>query len=91
METHIVQQTIHQLHHNISKQVLFQSSWKWLGPLNDENNLQIDEKYKNWEIDKKNIKILKMCNIINLKTVWNKLASLDNIIYSILSYKLMGL
>ena len=61
MKTHIVQQTKHQVRHNVGKHVDFTNAWNCMEPLNGENKLQIDKKdNKNW----KNWKILK-----NLKNV----------------------
>ena len=47
METHIVPQTKHQLRHNINKHVNFENTRNCMGPLNDENKLQVDEMNKN--------------------------------------------
>ena len=47
MNTHIDQQTIHQLRHKLSKNVNFLKTRN--GPLNHENKLQIDEKNKDFE------------------------------------------
>ena len=50
------------------------------------NNLQVDEKNnKNEKFEKS----LKMCIIINFKTVRYKLTALGNIILSFLNYKLL--
>ena len=44
MKTHFVQQIIHQLQYNINRHVNFEIVGNRMGPLNDENKLQIDEK-----------------------------------------------
>ena len=54
-----------------------------MGPLNDENNLQVDKN------DNKNLKKLK--NVIHFQTVRYKLTASGNSIQSILNYKLMRL
>ena len=43
MKTHNVRQTIHQLLHNISRDVKFSSTRNWMGSINGENKLQIDD------------------------------------------------
>ena len=43
IKTHILHQTKHQLQRNINRQVNFWISVSWMGPLNDENKLQVDE------------------------------------------------
>ena len=47
MKTHIVQQTKLQLRHYISRHVSFSNTRKYMGPLNDEIMLQVEEKNKN--------------------------------------------
>ena len=42
MKTHIVQQTKYQLGRNIIKHVKFLNAKNGMGPLNDENKLQVD-------------------------------------------------
>ena len=44
IKAHIVQQTNHQLRDNINKQLRFSITGIWMGPLNDENKLQVEEK-----------------------------------------------
>ena len=57
-----------------------------MGPLNDENKIQVDEKNnKNWKV----WKILKMYNIKNFKTIGYKLTALGNITPLIVNYKFM--
>ena len=58
-----------------------------MGPLNDENELQGDEKNKNE--NEKSLLSLKMYNIINFKTIRYKLTASRNNIHSIINYKLM--
>ena len=56
-----------------------------MGPLNDENKLEVDEKNnKNWKV----WKILRMYNIVNFTTFRYELTTSGNIIHSILNYKL---
>ena len=60
-----------------------------MGPLNDENKLQVDENnYKKWK-NCKILKILKLYKIINFKNIRYELTALGNFIQSILNYKLM--
>ena len=47
VKTHIVQQTKHQLRQKINRNVNFGTKRIWMGPLNDENTPQVDEKNKN--------------------------------------------
>ena len=42
MKTHIVRQTKHQLRQNISERLIFEIM-NWMGILNDENELKVDE------------------------------------------------
>ena len=56
-----------------------------MGPLSDENKLQVDEKTIKTEKLKK---ILKESNINNLMTIRYKLFAMRNIIHSILKQKL---
>ena len=67
MKALFVHQTKHQLRHNISRHVNFLNSSSWMGPLNDDNKLQVDEE------NKKNCK-LKMY-IINFMTNRYKLTA----------------
>ena len=46
MKPHIVQQTKHLLFQNIRKPVILKNTWNCMGPLKDENKLQIDETVK---------------------------------------------
>ena len=46
MKTHIVQQTKHQLRHDINEKLDSEFKKNWMEPLKDENNLQVDEKNK---------------------------------------------
>ena len=55
MKTHIVQQKKHQLRNDINGKIVFEL--QGMEPLNDENNLQVDEKNKNWNILKKVVEI----------------------------------
>ena len=58
-----------------------------MGPLDDENKLQVDKKNnKKWKIEKS----LKMYRIVNFKTICSELTASGNIIHSILILKLMG-
>ena len=43
MKTYIVQQTKRQLHNNFSKHDSFQNTSNCMGPLSDENKLQIEQ------------------------------------------------
>ena len=55
-----------------------------MGPLNDENKLQVDEKNnKNEKFEKS----LKMYNIINFQTIRYRLTALCKIIHLIVNYK----
>ena len=82
MKTPIVQQRKHQLRHNICKHVNF------VGPLNgiclDFKNMRISynltKRTTKKEKIEKFLKILKMYNIINFKTIRYKLAALGVII-----------
>ena len=47
MKAHSVQQTKHQLRHKITQQGIFENTRNCIGPLNDENKLQVDERTKN--------------------------------------------
>ena len=59
-----------------------------MGPLNDENNLQVDEKNK--QKTEMYGKYLKMNKIIKLKTIRYKLTATGNIIiHSILNFEPM--
>ena len=86
MKLHIVQQTIHELWHNISREFNFWSTRNWMGSLNDESKLQVDEKNNKTE---KFENPLKICNIIKFKTVRYKLTSLSNIFHSIINCKFL--
>ena len=44
MKKHFVQQTKHQLRNKISRHVNVRVKLNWMGPLNDENKLQVDER-----------------------------------------------
>ena len=76
-------QTKHQLQHNISWYVNFWNSRNWVGPLNDENELEVDEKNNtNWQI-------WRMYVIVNFTNIRYKLTALSNIIHLIVKYKFM--
>ena len=47
IKTHIVQQTKHQLRHDINEKVVFEL--QGMEPLIEEHKLQNDEKNKNWK------------------------------------------
>ena len=61
-----------------------------MGPVNDENSLKIDENNNKTEKNEKSSKLFKMYNIINFKTIRNKLTPSGNITHAFLYYKLMG-
>ena len=61
-----------------------------MGPVNDENSLKIDENNNKAEKNEKSLKLFKMYNIINFKTICNKLTPSGNITHAFLEYKLMG-
>ena len=63
MKTYIVPQTKNHLRHNINRQFIFWITRNWMGPLNNDNVLQVDEKWKKWN------KNLKTKNIINFQTI----------------------
>ena len=85
-KTDVVQQTKHQLRHNISRLVIFLNARNYLGPLDDENKLQVTKSITKTERFEKS---LKMYNIINFLNIRYKLIASVKMIYSILNYKLM--
>ena len=44
LKAYLVQQTKHKLRENVSRHVNFRVSRNWMGPLNDDKRLQVDEK-----------------------------------------------
>ena len=62
-----------------------------MGPLNDENQLQNDERNKKkFRKIEKTLKVFKWYNINIFKTIRNKLTASGNISYSIFNYKFIG-
>ena len=78
MNTHIAHRTKHQLRYKTKRLVNILITWNGVGPLSDENKLQVDEKKNKTE---KFEKILETNNIKNIKTFRYKLTPLRNIIF----------
>ena len=86
IKTHIVQQTKHQLRHNISKHIDFLNIRNCTGPLDVENKFVLTKRTTKTE---ENEKLSKKYNIKNFMTIRYKLIASSNTTLSMCIYKLM--